>query len=134
MPQSRNSKLKKSDSRKSNAKDEKASAAAPASELASTSMKWQKKNIKMKRKVPSTTDSVERPALRDKKSVQYLPEENKFDISSSKKESRNLKSALKIKKQKLPEPDISSSKESEKLIIQKHKPSSDDKNSSESKS
>ena len=134
MPQSRNSKLKKSDSRKSNAKDEKASAAAPASELASTSMKWQKKNIKMKRKVPSTTDSVERPALRDKKSVQYLPEENKFDISSSKKESRNLKSALKIKKQKLPEPDISSSKESEKLIIQKQKPSSDDKNSSESKS
>ena len=91
----------------------------PASEHVSTSMKWHKKNIKMKRKVPSTTDSVDRLALKEKKSVFYPPEETKPELSSSKRS--NLKSALKVKKQKTPEREKSSSKESEESIIQHKK-------------
>ena len=90
-------------------------ATAPASEHVSTSMKWHKKNIKMKRKVPSTTDSVDRLGLKEKKSVSYPREEAKPELSSSKRST--LKSALKVKKLEIPEPEKSSSKDSEKSVI-----------------
>ena len=69
----------------------------------------------MKRKVPSTTDSVERLGLKENKSVSYPPEETKPELSSSRRST--LKSALKVKKLKAPEPEKSSSNKSEESVI-----------------